>query len=225
MDWVWTVLFGAAMFVFLMCLLPVQVHIRYVRDGERDHLWIQLRALFGLIKYTIEMPVFKLVMSKDKPLRITAQVATGVADQPKKKRPRITLLVKRIARLLELQRELTEHLHNFLGHVRKSTKTFRITEIKWQTELGTGDAALTGTAAGLVWSVKGAVLGLLAHFFSLRVQPVMAVQPRFHELMLRTSLDCIIRFWLGQAIVAAIQLGMYMLREGKKSWQIIRSRV
>ncbi|MFC4767307.1 DUF2953 domain-containing protein [Effusibacillus consociatus] len=224
MEWWVTALIVMGVLFLFFCLLPVQIHIRYVRDGEKDELWIQLQTLFGIIKYTIEIPIVDLVMSKNKGVKVKAAAESGLGEKAKKRQPLITIAIEQFRRILRIGRQLQEHLHQFNHHVRKATKKFRIVKMSWQTEFGTGDAAMTGTAAGLVWMIKGSVLGVLANFFSLRVKPNFAVCPNYHSLMLRTSLDCIIRFWVGQAIVAGIQMGIYMLREGKKSWQIIRSK-
>ncbi|GAX91842.1 DUF2953 domain-containing protein [Effusibacillus lacus] len=225
MNWVWTVLILVGVLMLLICLLPVQVKLRYSREGEDDHLLVQIITLFGLFKYTVEIPVMKIVMNRNKKVKINSELETGFGEEANQQRIGLSVTLRKIRKIIRVQNELTEHLFRFTSRVRKMTKVFRITDIKWKTELGTGDAAMTGTAAGVVWSAKGMVIGIMSHYFSLRTKPRLIVQPDFHELKLSTSVDCIIRFWVGQAIVAGIQMAFYLLREGKKTWQIIRSRV
>lgn len=221
----WTAFLILAGLVLLMCLLPVEVQIRYLRDGEKDHLRLRVQTLSGLVAYTMEIPVIDLMFSKNKNARVRAKAESGAGEQAENRRSPVAVTAEQIRRTLRAERKITEKLLRFHHHVGKATKTFRITKMNWHTELGAGDAALTGTASGWVWLVKGAAVGWLSRFFSLSVKPDLSVQPRFEGLVLRTRFDCIIRFWVGQAIMAGIQLGIYMLREGKKSWRIIRSKV
>lgn len=225
MDWVWTSLGIAGSLMLIICLLPVQIVIHYERNKEKNHVEIGFSTLFGLIRYAVELPVVDLIMTSNKQFQIRAKVKSGIGDKKRKQRPWVTLAVEQIRKAFEIQQSLVEKLHNFMPHLRSLSKIFRIQYLKWETEIGIGDAALTGTAAGLVWSVKGTVIGILSHVFTLHVKPMIRVSPTFHQTVFATRLDCIIRFWVGQAIFEGIKMAIYLLREGKRPWRIIRSKV
>ncbi|WP_200759869.1 DUF2953 domain-containing protein [Effusibacillus dendaii] len=254
MNWLWTVLIGLAaallLLFLLLLLIPLQVHIQYSRNGRDDQLTVQFQALFGLFTYKIESSAVDLIVSLKEKSKIkangntdarvagqsteTAESAEAIeSSQPTRLAETVSqdgkhavdLPFERLQKSFQIYRELTEHLHTFHQKLRQLTKVFRVVEMNWKTDLGTGDAALTGMATGVVWGLKGTLLGIISGLFSFRSQPHLSVYPHFNKELLRTEVDCIIRFWLGQAIVAGIQMGIYMLREGKKSWRIIRSKV
>lgn len=225
MDWVWTSLGILGSLFLVICLLPIQIVIHYERNSEKDHVEIRFSTLFGLIRYSVEFPIVNLVMTSNKQVQIQAKAKSDVGDKTRKQRPWVTLAVEQIRKVFEIQQSMVEKLHNFMPHLRNLSKTFHIQQLKWETELGIGDAALTGTAAGLAWSVKGTVIGMLSHIFTLQTQPMMRVIPAFHQTIFATRVDCIIRFWLGQAIFEGIKMVIYLLREGKRPWRIIRSKV
>jgi hypothetical protein len=225
MQWAWIVLLAIVTLMLLLCITPINIQIRYTRKANRDHLHVQLRALFGLFTYTIVLPKLDLIIDRNRKLKVETHTMTGIGERPKRKRPAVTLLTEVISRVFRAQLQLTEKIHDFLPEVRKLTKVLKMVQFKWHSQLALADAAVTGTAAGALWAVKGSLLGLLTHFLSFQKMPDLSVKPSFDGISLETEVDCIIRFWLGQAIVAAIKMGIYLLREGKKPWQIIRYRV
>jgi hypothetical protein len=224
MEWVWTSLLIAGSFCVLIGFLPVQIELQYARNKERDKLRLRFSIFFGLLRYTIEFPLFDLVANANQQFQIKATAKSGIGDQAAKHLPIITIAVDQIRRALKIQYQFMDRLHNFFPYMRQFSKTFRVQQLKWSTEIGVGDAALTGTAAGLVWSVKGTVVGLVSHLLTMQTKPVMFVRPMFLKTGFETRIDCIIRFWVGQAIFEGIKLVIYLLREGKRPWRIIRSK-
>ena len=70
---------------------------------------------------------------------------------------------------------------------------------------GAGDAAVTGSFTGILWALKGNVIGLVSNYFKLKQQPQIIVEPKFDQLMLNTSFSCIFSFRIGHAILAGIR--------------------
>lgn len=225
MHWGWIVLLIGGTLLLLLCIAPIQIEIRYSRRAKQDELQIRFRALFGLVRYSIYLPEIELIVARSRKLKIKADTLTGGGNQFKRERPDVKLSVEYISRLISSSFKMTEKLHRFLPNLRSLTKVLHVIQFRWHTHFGLADAAVTGTTAGALWMVKGSVLGLVSRYLSFQEVPDVAVTPRFHGNSLDTELHCIIRFWPGQAIVAAVKMGIYLLREGKTPWQIIRYRV
>lgn len=225
MEWVWASLVVLGAILAAICLFPVHLYIRFARKDEQDQIEIRIKAMLGLIRYTIVMPVVDLVTITNRQVQIRTKTKKGIGEGHKKSRPLMTITIDKIRAFFELQVLLKEKLHQFMPHIRSATKVFHIEKLYWKTEIGVGDAALTGSATGIILAIKGTLLGILSRFFSLQQKPSFSVQPYFHTAYFRTQVDCIIRFSLGQAILAGIKLFIYLLREGKKPWRIIRSKV
>lgn len=224
MDWVWTILLIAGSFCLLIGFLPVQIELQYARNKELDKLRLRFSTFFGLLHYTIEFPLLDFAIRGNRQFQIKTKAKRGVGEEAAKHLPIITIAADQIRRALKIQYQLMDRLHNFFPKIRKFSKTFRVRQLKWSTEFGAGDAALTGTAAGLVWSVKGTVIGIMSHLLSMQTKPEMIVLPMFAQAGFAMRIDCIIRFWVGQAIFEGIKLAIYLLREGKRPWRIIRSK-
>ncbi|MYL44779.1 DUF2953 domain-containing protein [Virgibacillus halodenitrificans] len=75
-----------------------------------------------------------------------------------------------------------------------------IKKLKWKTAGGMGEACVTGTVTGLVWSLKGIILGQLVEKSNMRCEPSIYVEPYFQQTFFQTELTCMISFRIGKAI-------------------------
>jgi hypothetical protein len=72
-----------------------------------------------------------------------------------------------------------------------------------------GDAAHTGVMVGGCWAIKGSIIGVLTNFLHFKVMPNLSITPDFQKQRVETSFSCILRFRVGQAIIAGIKLFRY----------------
>jgi hypothetical protein len=220
MQWFYWFLLLLAGIIVLFAFVPVQVHVRYSRIREDDHIYVRVRALF--ITYTIEMPTAKLIAKVHSGELLNWTIARGLQTR-EKKRGSFTLTLEKIEKIKKLWYFSLENIYGYKTWLRRTLRIVKVEEFRWQTEMGIGDAAVTGTLIGLLWSVKGAVLSLISNFFTLNTQPRIDVRPRFHETVFITNVSCIFKFWVGQAMFAGIRMVFYWLREGH-IWRNIRSK-
>lgn len=82
--------------------------------------------------------------------------------------------------------------------------TRRIERFEWKTHLGTGDAATTCWGAGVLWSLKGTLLGFLRRRHCFVEPPRIEVVPRYGGVSLAVELSCIFRFTVGEIILALL---------------------
>lgn len=94
---------------------------------------------------------------------------------------------------------------------KRGFKRIRMHEIVWETSFSTGDVALTGVTTGVIWAVKGWVLGIASNRFALeKVQ--LDVWPRWDDRSLRTRFDCIVKTRLVHIIGIGISAAWYFTR-------------
>jgi hypothetical protein len=74
----------------------------------------------------------------------------------------------------------------------------------WKTKLGTGDAAHTAVAIGVVRGIKECLVAYLSSKYAFRRQPQLAVVPNFDNAGLEVVFNCIFRVKLGYIIIAAL---------------------
>ncbi|MFB1050830.1 DUF2953 domain-containing protein [Paraliobacillus sp. JSM ZJ581] len=102
-----------------------------------------------------------------------------------------------------------KHINNFTEkkattkHKMKVIKYFKKISIEieeWETTIGMKGAATTGMLTGILWTIKGSVLGLLDHLFYLKNAPIVHVYSDFEEPVFQSTCSCIFSLRLGQAI-------------------------
>ncbi|MGE5380446.1 MAG: DUF2953 domain-containing protein [Methylocystaceae bacterium] len=94
---------------------------------------------------------------------------------------------------------------------RRSFKRIRLKSLVWETSFSTGDVALTGVATGLVWAVKGWLLGLTGSRLTLE-QVRVEVWPQWDDRSLQTRFDCIVNTRLVHIIGMSITAVWYFIR-------------
>ncbi|KKB37580.1 DUF2953 domain-containing protein [Bacillus thermotolerans] len=91
-------------------------------------------------------------------------------------------------------------------------KRVTIQSLRWDTVLGTKDAALTGMVTGVLWAIKGSLSSAASPFMKASMSPFTAVTPVFGRNVLETECSCMISLRAGHAIAGVIQL----LRLGRR---------
>ena len=83
-------------------------------------------------------------------------------------------------------------------------------DTSWQTVFGVGDAALTGSLTGVIWSWKTTILGSISHLVKMEDLPEINVIPQFNSNYFETEFKCILSFRIGHLIRAGVQF-MYLI--------------
>jgi hypothetical protein len=105
---------------------------------------------------------------------------------------------------LDYYRKYKETAQKYKNAVKYVKRKIYIRKLQWHTVLGTGDAAATGIATGLLWNVKTIFSTLLGAGFKLKLLPDLHITPCFDGAMFITSFDCILSIRIGHAITAAM---------------------
>ncbi|QJC51823.1 DUF2953 domain-containing protein [Paenibacillus albicereus] len=201
--------------------VPVRARAQLSRHEGDDNLSLQVKTLFGLLKFNWEIPMMKLGgkgLQVEELARADSPSLLHTESDVKK-----DIGPSRIAELLQDAWKLLRRTENLTGLVRRLLNKVEISRWTWRTTIGAGDAVWTAMATGAAWSLQTTALGLLSQLCRLNAQPQMEVRPDYRAARLETSFDCIAEIRLGNAILAGLQLLVRMMRTegGVRLWQNI----
>ncbi|MEH7176502.1 DUF2953 domain-containing protein [Neobacillus vireti] len=203
--WLLTVLFIIILLLLLIIFSKLTIHLTYFHHNDNDELTLKFSIWFGLIKYTMNVPLIKI---DDNSPSIVVKENTKMGDsgesEASQKEAQIT--EDDIISKWNNAKELIQHVFNLQVIVSKFLKRIVIKHFEWHSLVGIGDAAHTGVIAGALWTIKGSIVGLISHFLSLKNMPVLSVTPHFQLAIIQTRITCIIQFRIGYAILAGLKL-------------------
>lgn len=186
--WILGVLLGLTAIILFM---PLTTIIKFNWDAEYHGLVVELKPFH--IKKTWSLEEFK-ADKKDK-----AQVPPEPKDarQPKKEKGNWSFW-------------WLWYWWNSRA-ARRGFKRIQLRNLVWETSFSTGDVALTGVATGVLWAVKGWLLGITSSRFNMQVARV-EVWPQWDNCNLQTRFDCIVKTRLVHIIGIGITAAWYFVR-------------
>lgn len=190
----------------LLCFLKLTIHIRYYHKKDNDDLKIEVRALFGLIKYKKTIPLIKI--DNDSPTLVMEE-ETDIKGKKDTMEETKQYSASDLLNFLSNSKELLNHVVQFHRIVRSFLAKLTIRNIEWSSIVGLGDAAHTGMISGAIWAVKGSIIGIISNYMKLRDMPKINIYPNFQGVASETLFSCMIQFRIGHAMMAGIKLVKY----------------
>jgi hypothetical protein len=176
--------------------------------GDNDQFNIKFRAWFGLLRYTINIPLVKIDNDANLIVKQEQKMGREKADNKVKETEDKVTPEDALNGLSDIK-EITQHIVGLHKITRKFLRKVRIKKLEWHSQFGIGDAAHTGLLTGAAWAIKGGVIGLLSQYMKLQTTPVVTITPEFNQFCSRTKLKCIFQFRIGQAMLAGIRFIKY----------------
>ncbi|GAA0333057.1 DUF2953 domain-containing protein [Bacillus carboniphilus] len=216
MIWVGLVVAILVLLILIIFITKLTVEIDLYHGRDNDHLKIKFFAWFRIIRFTIDVPMVEV--DKDSPsIVFKEEMKTGKKEKLKKeKKKRIT--PKEIINSLLDTKEILTHITQFYKIVRDFLNKVSIKKLDWKTAVGVGDASQTGVLTGAIWAIKGSIIGLISANMKLKVTPNLMVTPLFQQMASSISLQCMIQFRIGHAIIAGIKMLIFW-RGGKPNFR------
>ncbi len=215
------------MIVVLLVILTsyIHFHFRVCRLGKDDRIELDLRALFGLVKFHYELPALvfqgiekgikvKLEESGLAPVRTDQDLEEQIDKQS------VADWLKNIRIAVKATHGLNKWLKDTMSHV-------EITKLDWSTDFSMGDAAYTATAAGAFWGLKWTLAGWISRFVRLKKSPRMFVAPVFSdEISFSTEAVCVGKLSMGYAFYSGLRLlrRASKVQGGLRHWKALLSR-
>ncbi|QPA30373.1 DUF2953 domain-containing protein [Thermaerobacillus caldiproteolyticus] len=192
--------------LLLLSIMKLSVTIFFQHAQDDDECRITIKTLFGLIRYTIHVPVIKVDKQSPSIIITHKETVKNLSESPSK-RSKYTL--KDIIDTFEKTKNFARHVVRLNEIVKKFFARVSITKFEWQSKIGTGDAAYTGMAAGLGWSLKYSIVALFSKYMKLKTMPVLMITPCFQQTVSETKFVCMIHFRVGHTILAGIRIVKY----------------
>jgi hypothetical protein len=202
------IIIGILLFLFiLIAITKLTVLVDLHHAGDDDHIIIKFLAWFGIIRYTIKIPLIKI--DKESPGIVVKheEIAGNQTEKSNKGKNKFT--PKDILLSIEDTTKIIQHVVNIHKIVQQFLSRVSISKFNWNTTLGIGDAAQTGLIVGLGWTLKGTLIGVVSQYMQLKVHPTISITPSFQIPISETKLSCIFHFRIGHAILAGIRLVKY----------------
>lgn len=216
----WIVVLVALAALLFTLLSDVEMKLRIDREAERDRWKINFRWLYGLVCYSIHIPALKWKGNQ------------GIEVHEKQENDRSHKVIHEtkpmvnrdtIIKNYRKAMQLIQHTFEFSRWFKQTVKHVRCRELYWQTTIGVGEPVETATLTGLAWSLKSSLIGYISKHITLQIQPILAIEPRYHESAFATEVSCIFKFRTGYAMLAGILLIVRIIRikGGMKTWRNI----
>ncbi len=204
LKWLFIALFALVVFLIIFIFTKIKVFLNYEHHNDDDHFKMQFRALFGLIRYTLEFPLIKI--DDNSPTIIMKQKKSGAGSTGNSVKQ---FTYEDLLNSIHNAKELLLNIVSLNIIIRKFLRKVSVKEFEWHTVIGIGDAASTGMITGAFWAIKGGIIGFISHFLKLQAVPNMTITPQFQFAVSQTKLSCMIQFRIGHAMLAGIKIIKY----------------
>ncbi|AIE61032.1 hypothetical protein BMMGA3_13210 [Bacillus methanolicus MGA3] len=205
----WLVI-ALAILIFLLIIVlasKLTIYLNYDHVQDNDHLKLDFRAWFGLIRYKLKIPLIKI--DENSPTIVLKQEKqTGHQKNPSKEETK-QYSAEDLLNTFKDSKEILTHVIGLHKIIRKFLKKVSIKQLEWFSVAGTGDAAYTGMLIGALWAVKVSIISVLSINLKLEVMPKISITPNFQRAFSQSTLKCMIQFQVGHAILAGLKLIKY----------------
>ncbi|GGE77203.1 DUF2953 domain-containing protein [Priestia taiwanensis] len=187
---------GVILVVLLLLLImkiTIEVHAFYTEEEKQVYVYVYM--LFGLIRISID--VLDELTNKNKAKNTGEEEKDDTEEIDKK------------AMLHSLIKSIGE-IHTI---VKKFLKRVTIRELTWHSSVGTGDAASTGMIAGICWTGKGWILGLMTSYFRVKDRIDMNVMPVFQGKGVRTEMKLRMSLRVWSVLICALSFLRYWRKQ------------
>lgn len=197
-------------FISIFFFIPLVIDIKVFQYKKRYRISVVFKILFKIIKHKIEIPIVHFTIKDSKLFLFKIQI--NIKKFSKRDKRQITLqeLKKNIERF-------HSYLHSYFHVSQYILKKFSVHQFVWITELGTGNAAVTGTLSGILWMIKGSILSVIKNNIKAKERTVKIV-PHFNNEIFQTTLHCIISIKIGYIIIASIKTFYIFFLKCIKRW-------
>lgn len=200
-----TILFIAFLFI------PVIIQLKILKDNKNDKIVLKVKTFFGLIRYKVEIPIIDLMVKRDGMPSLFSKVEVQKPEDGETVESNKSIItIKEMERIMDEAVELTQKYSSVFQYVLDKV---RCNQFLWKTELGTGDAAVTGILSGVFLMFQGIVLKFMESNFSFE-DTILNFTPQFNRKTFRTTVDCIINMKIGYIIIASIKFSFLYFKKG-----------
>ena len=167
MKWIWIGCFIVILLLVLILLTKLKVSYQVFSSQDNDSFKIQLKAWFGLIKYTFDVPLIK-VDENSPSIVVEEETKTGKEENMNMRRE-VNFLPKIIIEWFKRYGEIIEACCFFASNYsplfeKGKYQSSRMADSNWSWRCCfNGDVN-----RGCYGLIKGSIIGMISHYFKLR---------------------------------------------------------
>ncbi len=192
-----------AVVVYVLIALPIQLHIKYKGKGKKHSLLLRFQIFNGRIGFGTKFLFGRQIKSEEPKVGLVKRTGIKLFSRMKRKSHRRSLRSLNEIKFYYLT------LKKFINFIQVFMRHSVCKRFAWNTTVGFNDYAATGMATGLLWVLKGYIIGCISSWLRiLPPGPRFRVVPKFGKTDFEISLDCILETRLGHIM---IQLMKFLL--------------
>ena len=216
--WIWISVIAGFLLLLLLYIyfLKISIKFTYSHEYKEDVLSFEIRAVGGIFKFRRKIPILN---SSEEPDLNKREEKDG--PRPDTSKAGRDLTIDQVMNHYAIVKERMKNEKVLKALLNKWMERLEITDLKTDMIIGTGEAASTAILNGFIWSVTGNVLAIISRYVKLSKIPKITITPAFHTKIANLNLSGIIRFRLGETILAGRQFLRYwhMPKDEKKKEQ------
>ncbi|CAN7596244.1 DUF2953 domain-containing protein [Paenibacillus sp. LjRoot153] len=212
----------AVLFVIIAIIVVLSSFMRgefyFSRVKDNDTLSVEMRGLFGLVRYRYVIPIIQFKGFTQGILIKSEKVTQHNAKLKDETRDHITK--EKVIAFYREAKDILIHTLNLYGWMKQTLAKVECTELKWITRVGLGDAPETAITTGAVWGIKSSLLGFTIRYVKLIAKPRVDVIPQYNEKQFATEFRFAGRIRVWFVVIAGIRL-LYRaakIKGGIRSW-------
>ena len=204
-------LFWIGLIVIVIVILLVismfsffQGEFYFSRVKDNDTLTVEMKALFGLIRYRYSVPIIEFkgfakgIMIKSEHVDDNKSVLKDETKDHVTKEKIMEFFKKANIALMN-----TLHFYDWF---KQTLAKVELTELKWVTRIGVGDAPETAITTGAIWGIKSSLIGFGIKFIQLKTKPRIEVVPQYNEPQFSTEMRVGGRIRLWHVMFSGVRL-------------------
>ncbi|MCL6478928.1 MAG: DUF2953 domain-containing protein [Peptococcaceae bacterium] len=204
---------GLALLTAVIMAAPVELRVRYGREGEKDILAMELFLWPGIrYRYRAVMIDFKAYLSKSI-LGLRGGTVRGGTQRASMelKRYRGPGIKEMIGQSF-FWRDVYRDIRPAVIFLKRRLKLY---DLAWETRCGFDDPFYTGLATGIIWSFKGYLALLICSHIKALTRPVLGVFPDFNRAGLAVRLSFRIASRTGYIVLTGLWMSFRLLATGR----------
>ncbi|MED1600263.1 DUF2953 domain-containing protein [Alkalihalophilus marmarensis] len=211
MTWFLIILAVVIVLLLILLLTKIKIELTY-KHTKDDDLLMAAVTIWWMRVYTFEAPLIKI--NEESPA-IIVEEKENIAGSESEKDKKITL--ETIIHDIHLAERWIRHVVGLNRIIRRFLRHVHVYKFDWYSDVGVGDAALTGPAAGMLWSMKGMMAGLIGNHVKMHRMPKMSVTPHYQAVVSHTYFSCMFMFRIGHAIFVGLSIIKHWKRRPKRN--------
>lgn len=189
------------------------------RERQNDRVTIELSAIFGLIRYRIDIPAIKFI-NWYRGLAIKQQGMNETTSQVHKK-DKLYLHKETILSYWRKSQLYMKATTGFNEWFKRLLARIHCEEFNWTSRIGLDDAPATAVMTGVIWAIKSTITGFAVQYVKMKHKPQLAVLPQYNKLHFSMDLYISGRISLWYILFAAISLiwRIIITKGGIRTWR------